>query len=297
MNVLRSIRGFRDKPDRLEGQAFTLVELLVVIAVIAILASMLLPALSRAKAKSQGIICLNNTKQLNVGWALYADDHNDRLAYNLGGDTKRSTVAPRTNANWVNDIMNWETDPDNTNTAGLTEASLGYYVNHSTSIYRCPSDYVLSEVQRDQGWWMRVRSYSMNAMVGDAGDLSLSGSNQNNPGYVQFFKTTSIPKPSTIFVFLDEHPNSINDGYFIDRWPYYSSSDRVWEWEWTDLPASYHNGAGTFSFADGHCETHRWMCPSTLQPNRPDSVVLPMEVPKDERADFLWVLSHMSVPQ
>ena len=108
--------------DPISNKGFTLIELLVVIAVIGILASMLLPALSRAKAKSQGIFCLNNTKQLQLGWALYADDHNDRLAYNLGGDASRLTEAPHTNANWVNDIMDWETNPDNTNVLGITQA-------------------------------------------------------------------------------------------------------------------------------------------------------------------------------
>ena len=283
-----SIKGPRTSPGCRRQDGFTLIELLVVIAIIAILASMLLPVLGRAKGKSQGIFCLNNTKQLGLGWAMYADDHGDRLAYNLGGDFTRSTVAPRTNANWVNDIMTWELDPDNTNTAGITDAGLAYYVSKAVNIYRCPSDYVLSDVQRQAGWSSRVRSYSMNAMVGDAGDLSASGSNKNNPGYVQFFKMSSVPKPARIFVFLDEHPDSINDGYFLNRWSY--------DMEWIDLPASYHNRAGTFSFADGHCETHRWICPSTVRPSRPDGAPLPMDIPANETADFLWVLQRMSVP-
>ncbi len=267
----------------------------MVIAIIAILASMLLPALGKAKAKSQGILCLSNTRQLYLGWALYADDHNDRLPYNLGGDASRSTVAPHTNANWVNDIMTWELDSDNTNTLGVTQASLSYYVNNVVSIYRDPSDYVLSDVQRQAGWTTRVRSYSMNAMVGDAGDLSTNGSNKNNPRYVQFFKLSSIPKPAGIFVFLDEHPDSIKDGYFLDQWPTRGTYETE-DVEWSDLPASYHNGAGSFSFADGHSETHKWVCPSTLQPARPDVVTSwPMDIPDNEKADIYWVLQRMSV--
>ena len=89
----------------------------------------------------------------------------------------------------------------------------------------------------------------MNAMVGNAGDFSTNGFNINNPDYVQFFKITQIPQPTEIFVFLDEHPDSINDGYFLER-DYYP--------EWHDLPATYHNGATAFSFADGHSSLHRW---------------------------------------
>jgi prepilin-type processing-associated H-X9-DG protein len=128
----------------------------------------------------------------------------------------------------------------------------------------------------------------MNAMVGDAGALSRTGTNQNNPHYIQFFNVVSIPQPSDIFVFLDEHPDSINDGYFINR--YYSTN-------WIDLPASYHNGAAGLSFADGHAETHRWRNASTRQAPRPNTTVplLPLPVPPDERQDLTWVLEHMTV--
>jgi type II secretory pathway pseudopilin PulG len=158
-----------------------LIELLVVIALIAILASILLPVLSKAKARAQGIACLNNTRQLALAWLLYADDHTDRLPYNLGGDATRTTVAMRTNLNWVNGIMDWSLSEDNTNTAMLTESSLGAYANKAVKIYRCPSDNVVSHKQREAGWSERVRSYSMNAMVGDAGELSATGVNANNP--------------------------------------------------------------------------------------------------------------------
>jgi prepilin-type processing-associated H-X9-DG protein len=129
----------------------------------------------------------------------------------------------------------------------------------------------------------------MNAMVGDAGEASATGQNSNNPDYRQFFLVTSIPKPAEIFVFLDEHPDSINDGYFIND---------AYGWKWNDLPASYHNGAASFSFADGHSETHRWLLASTKRPSQPDGASpLPMKeaLPMSEWADMAWILDRMSV--
>jgi len=259
---------------------FTLVELLVVIAIIAILASLLLPSLAASKAQARGIFCQNNTKQLMSGWLMYADDHGQMLAYNLGGAAARNKI------NWAAGLLDWELRRDNTNLTDLTEAALGPYVSKVSAVYRCPSDSVLSAVQRAAGWNNRARSYSMNASVGDAGEISSSGVNTNNPGYVQFFKLTSIPVPARIFVFLDEHPDSISDGYFVNR-SYYP--------EWIRLPASWHNGGAAFSYADGHTEPYVWKCASTKPPSVPDAANLPIDVSEDPR-DFNWVIAHMSVP-
>src|SRR5258706_3830424 len=137
--------------------AFTLIELLVVIAIIAILAGMLLPALSRAKTKAQGISCLSNTRQLGLAWVLYADDHSGRLTYNVGGDAKTRAPAPHTPLNWVNNVMSWTTDEDNTNIATIHDSALGPYAS-SHAIYRCPADHALSAEQRGFGWTARIRS-------------------------------------------------------------------------------------------------------------------------------------------
>lgn len=194
-------------------------------------------------------------------------------------------AAPRNDLNWVNNIMSWELEADNTNYATITKASLAPYTSSATGIYRCPSDRVLSSVQRSAGWDSRIRSYSMNAMIGDAGDLSTSGANVNNPGYVQFFHASTIPTPSRIFVFLDEHPDSINDGYFINKASYL---------EWLDLPASYHDRGASFAFADGHSEVHKWKYPKTCAPSVPDGAELPMHV-YTKTEDFDWVVQRMSV--
>jgi prepilin-type N-terminal cleavage/methylation domain-containing protein/prepilin-type processing-associated H-X9-DG protein len=272
---------------------FTLVELLVVIAAIGILSALLLPALARAKARAQGIICQNNTRQLTLAWLMYANDHEDRLACNFAGQAARTNLD-----NWAAGVLDWDLTPDNTNTALLTGAALGADAGGSAAIYHCPADTVLSPVQQAAGWQHRVRSYSMNASVGDAGSVSAAGYNINNPGYVQFFKLTAIPRPASIFVFLDEHPDTIGDGYFLNKlntvgYSYYNRAPAYDEW--VRLPASYHNGATSFSFADGHVESHRWQFASTQPPSLPDSTELPVEIPSSQTGDFNWVAERMSI--
>lgn len=287
MNLLKPCSLSRH-PSRMR-RGFTLIELLVVIAMIAILAALLLPALGKARERTRGIQCLNNTRQLVMAWQLYADDHAGRLPYNLGQVSTASAAAQRTNVNWVNNVLTWNLDSDNTNALTVTDASLGTYVSKSRQTFRCPSDRYLSSIQRGAGWDERVRSYSMNAMVGDAGVLTSGGVNLNNPNYVQYFSLASIPSPVNIFVFLDEHPDTIDDGYFLNK--YYSAG-------WFDLPASYHNGAASVAFADGHSEMHRWVNPLTkLAPHPGITDDKDLKVNGNERRDFDWVLTHMSVHQ
>jgi prepilin-type N-terminal cleavage/methylation domain-containing protein/prepilin-type processing-associated H-X9-DG protein len=274
---------------------FTLIELLTVITIIAVLAAILLPALSQARARSQGIFCLNNTRQLTLAWQVYADDHEGMLAYNL----VMKPTSTRTNLNWVNNVMTWDLNSDNTNLSTITGASLGPYVSGVTSIYHCPSDEAVSAMQKAAGWTQRVRSYSMNAMVGNAGDASATGVNVNNPSYRQFFKMSQIPRPTEIFVFLDEHPDSIDDGYFlnVDTPPPGRLGSYVLD-HWTDLPASYHNRSAAFSFADGHAALHRWLKSTTIRPPVAYAANLPIPIPATpagENADFDWVMEHMSI--
>jgi prepilin-type N-terminal cleavage/methylation domain-containing protein/prepilin-type processing-associated H-X9-DG protein len=267
-------------------RGFTLIELLVVIAIIALLAALLLPALASARAKGQAIYCLNSEKQMSLACLMYTDDAGDRLPYNLGSAEIKRLEAQNLYPNWSTPVMSWELDSDNTNSVLLTAGGIGPHMASAAKVYRCPSDSVVSDVQAQAGWTARVRSISMNAMVGDAGEFSRSGANLNNPYYQQFFKQTQIPEPARIFVLIEEHPDTINDGYFLNQ----PNTLRWW-----DLPASYHRGGVNVSFADGHLETHHWRFASTKPPARPDAVQPRLAVPASERGDFDWLMERTTV--
>jgi prepilin-type processing-associated H-X9-DG protein/prepilin-type N-terminal cleavage/methylation domain-containing protein len=266
--------------------AFTLVELLVVIAVIAILATLLTAALGGAKSKGHSITCLNQERQLVVAWHVYADENEGRVAKNYGISRTLQTIADGTYENWVNNVLDWSTDPMNTNVALLFAGGIGSYLSGQKNVYRCPADYALSDEQRKLGWDSRVRSYSMNAMIGDAGEFTTEGFNTNNPSYQQFFSFAEIPRPSDIFVFIEEHPDTLRDGYFLNN---------AYSYQWTDLPASYHSGGANLVFADGHAEYQKWKIGSTRVPPQPLAFNPDHVLEGPERRDFYWLMQRTSI--
>lgn len=234
MNRYESSRMVARAPSQSKC-AFTLIELLVVIAIIAILAAMLLPSLTKAKIKSQGISCLSNLKQLQVAWLMYNDDNTDKLVPNGDGGAE----------GWVG---GWLQDPLDATNVALLKPPKGKLWNYNTSagIYKCPADRSTSTVGKSVN--PRVRSIAMNGnMNGNSWYTA-----QIDPKFFTFRKASEIlrPPPAQAFVFLDEHPESIDDGYFLvflDQ-----------KGTWGNFPANYHSGACGFSFADGHAEIRKW---------------------------------------
>lgn len=258
---------------------FTLIELLVVIGIIAILAGLLLPVLSKAKAKGQAIGCLNNGRQIMLAWRMYADDNDDKLVDNTS------------NGRWAagtETYLTWGPEPSNTNVAALLDPGLALLAKYlkSADVFKCPAD----KYQSPQNPGPRVRSITMNSAVGG----NLGGVGTGIPGRTYFaakrMSELVYPGPARTWVTVDEHPDSINDAVFQSK-PGFAPMDARWQ----DLPASYHGRACGFTFADGHAEMKKWVDPRTVRPVKMQfkwwTGGADMAVPGSP--DYAWFCDHM----
>ena len=245
--------------------AFTLIELLVVIAIIAILAAMLLPALSRAKVKAQGIRCVSNSRQFIIAWIMYSNESSDKLVLNGGGSV---------NLAWASGNM--QTPADATNAVLIQKALLFPYAQ-SIGLYKCAGNMK-----------NMFRGVSMNSVMGfcdGSGNYSKPGWADAN--WLYYYKMTSIRRPADNFVVLDEDDNSINDA--LMRVDYFASTSTF---RLNDIPAIYHGGSSGVGFADGHSEMHKWRTLKTPVPGWTDANNGAPNWGLKNPDDAQWLLDH-----
>ena len=268
----------RSLPDCRNHRAFTLIELVVVLVLIAFAACWLTTGADHTSPNVRGVQCLSNLRRLTTAWQMYAHDNQDNLVAVLNGGYVGGGA-------WAQGWLDWTTSTDNTNVNNLLDpryALIAPYVNGAANLFKCPANQYLSSVQRTLRWSQRVRSYSLQVGMG-------AGNAESGPWdmlYKHVTKASAMlnPTPGETIVFVEEHPDSMNDPAIFP--PYRTT--------WVDLPATYHNGGCAFGFADGHSELHCWRASLTSARARQVSTLdyLNMVLAPVGDADIHWMSFH-----
>jgi prepilin-type N-terminal cleavage/methylation domain-containing protein len=269
-----------NQASRKSREAFTLVELLVVLAVVALLAVMLLPAIAATKPNSQAFQCMNNQRQITLAWLMYAEDNKDVLAPNDFPFTTAYLGYPHQSwmRNWVVGTMEQGLDAGRSSEFTDPNSVLSAYETNA-AVYRCPADNYIDPNSHG----LHVRSYSMNSAVGtiwfswfsevgfgppagspvQGGWLPGAAYNSAQTTWLTYGKLSSFtkPGPANTFVIMEENPQSINDGSIA-----MSALAAPGETFLIDCPAGNHDGASCVSFADGHVIIHKWLDGRTFTP-------------------------------
>jgi prepilin-type N-terminal cleavage/methylation domain-containing protein/prepilin-type processing-associated H-X9-DG protein len=269
--IILDKNGLKRVPTALR-RGFTLIELLVVIAIIAILAALLLPALSRAKLKAQSISCVSNLRQLTTAWVMYADDYNGVMVPNWILDNRA----------WIDGTIGDVSTPTGaTNLIALKQGLLFPY-NPNVGVYQCPS---ALKGPKDMPRTRLVRNYSLEGRMGgaNAGEHAQYGcpdtSGVLGSAYPQYKKMSEIllPPPAEAMTFLDESIETLDDGYFAVNY-----NDRKTQWQ--NSPTVRHGQSGVLAFADGHSDRWRWRALNVEQ-----DLNAPVAGPPNTSADLLKI--------
>jgi prepilin-type N-terminal cleavage/methylation domain-containing protein/prepilin-type processing-associated H-X9-DG protein len=286
------------RPGCRRSRGFTLIELLVVIAIIAILAALLLPALTRAKLKAQGVQCMNSHRQLAIAWRMYTEDNQDRLLYASANAASLNTPDTSWTYTWCTGRIdfnggnrsNWDPNAD------IMQSQMWPYCGKNLGIWRCPADRSFVTVSGERK--SRIRSMAMNAYLGGFGGQPIPTGNMSAYTLYRKYGELSRPGADRVFVFIDEREDAVNYGNYLQDMSGYSPNIPA-IYRWLDLPAAYHGNAGGLSFADGHSEIHKWRDGRTSRPINDGGVIFDGSTPiaSPNSIDVAWMQDHTTRPK